>query len=331
MPLATIERIKQLIDIPGADRILAARVLEYWTIVKKGEFQTGDLCIWHNPDTIVDSENPIYEFLRKNNFRIKAMKMKGQISQGLALAISNFNIENPLEGMDVTDIIKIKKYEKNIPAELAGIIKAGFPSFLEKTDETNLRSNPRLHYDILCYNPISISIKMDGTSATYYLKDGQFGVCSRNLELEESQDNVYWKMAVKYNIKQVLESLSTALRNNFVFLQGEICGPGIQKNRAGLTELELFIFNFGYEKDNRIKFEDPEAFIPIFYPELKTVKCLEPNPNDLTIENLLAEANSLKYKNGHPIEGLVIRSYKPNGEKVSGKIISDTFCLEAGE
>lgn len=331
MPLATIERIKQLVNIPNADKILAARVLEYWTIVKKGEFQTGDLCIWHNPDTIVDSENPIYEFLRKNNFRIKAVKMKGQISQGLALPLSSFNIENSSEGIDVTDLIKIKKYEKNIPAELSGIIKGGFPSFLEKTDETNLRSNPGLHYEILCYSPLSITIKMDGTSATYYLKDDQFGVCSRNLEIEENQDNVYWKIAREYEIKEALESLSRNFGTNLVFLQGEICGPGIQKNRAGLPELRLFIFNLGYKERDRIKFEDPDDHLTVFYENLELVEEINPYPRDLTIENLLKVANSLKYENGHPIEGLVIRSYKPNGEKVSGKIISDTFCLEAGE
>jgi hypothetical protein len=76
MKLVSIQTITAIREIPGADRIEAATVLGYQTVIKKGEFRPGDLCVWHEPDTIV-AERPEYEFLRKQNFRLKVSRFKG--------------------------------------------------------------------------------------------------------------------------------------------------------------------------------------------------------------------------------------------------------------
>ena len=59
MKLASIQTINDIRPIPGADRIEAATVLGYQTVIKKGEFRPGDLCVWHEPDTVV-AERPEY-------------------------------------------------------------------------------------------------------------------------------------------------------------------------------------------------------------------------------------------------------------------------------
>src|ERR1700742_3185631 len=117
MKLASIQMIKAIKPIEGADRIEAATVLGYQTVIKKGEFQPGDLCVWHEPDTVV-AEKPEYEFLRNQRFRLKVSRFKGQVSQGLALPLSVLSTGKYAEGEDVTKPVGIKKYEKQLSPNL---------------------------------------------------------------------------------------------------------------------------------------------------------------------------------------------------------------------
>src|ERR1700704_685631 len=111
MKLASIQTITNLREIPGADRIEAATVLGYQTVIKNGEFRPGDLCVWHEPDTVL-AEKPEYEFLHKQGFRLKVSRFKGQVSQGLALPLSVIPSGSHEVGDDVTTPTGIRKYEK---------------------------------------------------------------------------------------------------------------------------------------------------------------------------------------------------------------------------
>src|SRR5262245_39758001 len=122
MKLASIQTITDIRPIEGADRIEAATVLGYQTVIKKGEFQTGDLCVWHEPDTVV-AEKPDYEFLRKQGFRLKVSRFKGQFSQGLALPLSVLPAGKYSPGDDATELTGIRKYEKPVPPNLVGVAK----------------------------------------------------------------------------------------------------------------------------------------------------------------------------------------------------------------
>src|SRR3954447_7173390 len=101
MKLASIQIITDIRTIPGADRIEAATVLGYQTVIKRGEFRPGDRCVWHEPDTVV-AERAEYEFLRKQGFRLKVSRFKGQVSQGLALPLAILPVGNFAPGEDVT-------------------------------------------------------------------------------------------------------------------------------------------------------------------------------------------------------------------------------------
>src|SRR5260221_3575146 len=111
MKLASIQTITNIREITGADRIEAATVLGYQTVIKKGEFRPGDLCVWHEPDTVV-AEKPEYEFLSKQGFRLKVSRFRGQVSQGLALPLSVLPTAVYAVGDDVTELTGIRKYEK---------------------------------------------------------------------------------------------------------------------------------------------------------------------------------------------------------------------------
>ncbi len=117
MKLASIQIITHIRPIDGADRIEAARVIGYQTVIKKGEFRPGDRCVWHEPDTIA-AEKPEYEFLRKQGFRLKVSRFKGQVSQGLALPVTILPSAEYELGADVTELTGIRKYEKPLSRNL---------------------------------------------------------------------------------------------------------------------------------------------------------------------------------------------------------------------
>lgn len=347
MKLASIEKITALTPIAGAGRIELAKVLGYQTVVKKGEFKVGDECIWHFPDTIVDANNPVYSFLANQGFRIKTSKFKGVYSQGLALTTDPFRALLADDefysggfkiGDDVSNIIKISKYEKPLPEGNEAL--GHFPDFLSKTDEPNLLSKPELLEQFIgkfCY----ISLKMDGQSGTYFLNKGRFGVCSRNLELRDTPGSPFWHMARKYDIQRTLEHYARAQKdsNNLIetpdlAVQGEVYGPGIQGNHMGAKEKELAIFNqfnIGSHKyvDSRYLFQLCNEYV------LPLVPVLWSDEFKWTLEGLQEFANKQRYANGTPAEGIVIRPLRecvtPEGERLSAKVISQTFAAKYGE
>src|SRR5215470_14016018 len=205
MKLASIQTITDIRPIDGADRIEAATVLGYQTVIKKGEFQAGDLCVWHEPDTVA-AEKPEYEFLRKQGFRLKVSRFKGQVSQGLALPLSVLSPASYNIGDDVTALTGIRKYEKPLSPNLVGMAKGAFPSWIPKTDEPNLRSFPAALEEFIGRQCV-ITQKVDGTSATFYLRNGEFGVCTRNLELLDDPASMFLRVARENRVQEALATL----------------------------------------------------------------------------------------------------------------------------
>lgn len=335
--LATIRRIGEILPIEGADRIELA-VVDGWKVVvaKDVQHKVGDLVIYCEIDSFLPIREE-FEFLRKSSykkmgdqegFRLRTTKMKGQISQGLILPIFVLNPPDtniyvqPFEGLDVTEMLDIVKYEPPIPANLAGKVKGLFPSFLVKTDEERVQ-NIAVEYSDLCFqskHQFYVTEKLDGSSATFYINNREFGVCSRNLELLETEDNSFWKVARELKLEENLR----ALEKN-ICLQGELIGEGIQGNPYGIKGQTVRFFSV-YEIDTRTRLGIKDLEDICFMIGLQTVPILESNfllPN--TIEEMLqyAEGKSVLNPNTER-EGVVIRSMDT---KISFKAISNKFLI----
>jgi len=234
--LATVRRISDIKPINGADMIELA-VVDGWKVVvaKNANHKIGDMVIYCEVDSFLPIK-PEYEFLRKSSykkmgdeegFRLRTLKLKGVISQGLILPLSVLNPPStniyvePFEGLDVTRMLGIVKYEPPIPAELAGKVKGSFPSFLVKTNEERCQnlSEEYQEWKFKSNHKFYATEKLDGSSATFYFKDGEFGVCSRNLELLETEGNTFWKVARELKIEEKLREFG---RN--IAIQGELIG-----------------------------------------------------------------------------------------------------------
>ena len=115
--LAHIEKIEWKRPIDGADRIELVGVLGWQCIAKKDEFKVGDLCVYIEIDSVVDKTNPDFAFLEKRNYKIKTMKMKGVLSQGIVFPLSILPKNDWCIGDDVTSTLKITEIEDDIPKQ----------------------------------------------------------------------------------------------------------------------------------------------------------------------------------------------------------------------
>lgn len=259
--LATIRQIADILPIEGADAIVLVKIDGWQCVAKKEEFQVGDLCVYYEIDSFLPLR-PEYEHIRSRTYRkmgeqeglrIKTIKLRGQISQGLALPISetlkiewshtflNFEDARDLQvGDDVTEVLGVQKYEPPVPTQLAGQVSGNFPGFIKKTDQERCQNIGR---DIFVTNKDSayeVTMKMDGTSFTAYYRDMIDGVCGRNWELkiDENEGNSLVRMYVDSGLQAALREFG----GNFA-VQGEFMGPGIQKNREGFASPKMFVFD----------------------------------------------------------------------------------------
>jgi len=255
--LASIRRVAEIKSIEGADNIDAIRVDGWWVVSKKNEFKVDDLVVFFEIDSFLPVR-PEFEFLRKSCFRstkhlgdgfkLRTIKLKKQVSQGLALPLNSINFGDNIpcyENTDVTEILGVQKWEIPLSPQLAGKAKGNFPSFIRKTDQERIQNcygqMKRDHANTL----FEATLKLDGSSMTVYLKDDVFGVCSRNLDLQETEDNTFWKVARKNKFEEMLRAYG-----NNVAIQGELMGPGIQGNRENLPDHEFFLFDV-WDIDNQ--------------------------------------------------------------------------------
>lgn len=250
--LASIQKIRSLEPIEGADAIEKATVLGWQLVVKKGEFKPGDLSVYCEIDSLMP-ERPEFEFLKPRKMRIRTVRLRGQVSQGICFPLSVLPSDFPVEeGADCTEVLGVTKYEPPVPANLSGIAKGKFPGFIPKTDETRVQ-NMQKALDKYQGTPCYVTEKLDGSSATYYLNKGSFGVCSRNLDLLEDDQNTFWKMARQLEIEKKL--LATG-RN--IALQGELIGESIQSNKLKIRGQDVRFFS-AWDIDDRRFFDFEEV------------------------------------------------------------------------
>ena len=125
-------------------------------------------------------------------------------------------------------------------AQLAGMAKGNFPSFIPKTDQERVQ-NLRKEIESAAEKGLEFEVteKLEGSSMTCYLHDGVFGVCSRNLDLKETEDNAFWAQARKDDIEAKMRRFG----NSGFAIQGELIGPGIQDNIYKLSSTKFYVFD----------------------------------------------------------------------------------------
>lgn len=353
--LASVKVISEILPIEGKDKIGLATVDGWRVIVQKNQFEVGGKCVYCEIDSVLP-EKPEFEFLRSKNFRIKTMKMAGVISQGICFPMSVLPAGNYNVNQDVTNIIGVKQYEATMDVETQKEVKAskykfirwlmrfnwyrqfvykhdhragkGFPSFIQKTDETRIQNMPFLLQD---KSKFVVTEKIDGQSGTFALtqkktlfgKKFEYIVCSRNLRLFSKDNSSYWKVSDKYDIESVLKSIIGD--NEWVAIQGECVAPNVQGNKYGVSEADLYVFNviypngrMGTVEASKLCREEGLKFVPLV--------CTYILPD--TVDEVLAFAHGQSAIGNTIREGIVVRSIDG---KTSFKAVDPLFLIKYNE
>jgi hypothetical protein len=380
--LAHIEVIESLSPIPDADKIEVAKVLGWECVVKKGEFKVGERIVYVEVDSIMP-DKPEYEFLRDRKFRVRTIKLRGQVSQGLVLPIQSYVLHHLPVGYDVTELLGITKYLSPSEREeteqqqntkhwtknykltkwlwryewfrnyIRPITKKWWPEWIAKTDEERIQN---LNWDEFYANykdqEVYVTEKIDYQSVTFTgkilpifkgwlgklipIKKYKFVVCSRN-KATENKNSLYWQIAKKYNIKQILKE------NPNLTIQGEQGSTKVQSNKYGLTEPTMWVFNIiDHEENYHYNCFEIKQFcdeynlnaVPILYQELRVDRALwrialrTLTSIGSTVQDFVEFSKGKSVLANIPREGVVIRCIVDGRKVFSFKVVNPDFLLK---
>lgn len=340
--LASIQRIWDVQPIEGADRVELVRVLGWQCVANKGQFHKGDLAVYFEIDSFLPVR-PEFEFLRASSykktdimgegFKIRTMKFKGQISQGLVLPLDTFNLKDEaVLGMDVTNLLGVKKWEIEERATTGGTVKGLLTYDVPHTDETRVQACPEL-IQAFAGKPYYISTKMDGSSHSISIDRDGFHVCGHNYEYRDDGTNSFYEFVKKNDFEKKMRACMEKHDFTTLTIQGEFCAPGIQKNRLRLTQPAWYVFTV---RENGERVGLWEMISVCDEIEAQTVP-IEETGSDLpakypTVEKLLERADG-EYPNGGRKEGIVIRPITPEfcpliSAALSMKVVSNKYLLK---
>lgn len=360
--LATIQTISKIEEIPGADKVELAHIKGWQCVVNKGDFKADDLCVFFEIDSLLPADNPVFDFMAKGNsvrtvtvdgkeykgYKLKTRRLLGQLSQGLALPVTPFNWPDGIAAIkyetDVSDVLGIVKWEAPLSANLTGQVRGTYPSFIPKTDEERIQNCSKILEDF-DGDDFYVTEKLDGSSMTVFKSSvetpntcedpnmsnaaifEEFHVCSRNMDLRETEGNTFWRVARDLDLENKIPV--------GIAVQGELVGEGIQGNPLKLTGQHFYAFGVYIIGAGRyMDYGEMKAFL--------TEKGIEMVPTvaenlslNFTMDEVLKMADGPSRLNKEAKrEGLVFRPLKeskyrvPRGlSRLSFKAISNDYLL----
>ena len=302
-----------------------------------------DLAVYFEVDSFLPIA-PEFEFLRASSyrktdimgegFRLRTMKFRGQISQGLLLPVSEFPVipADAEPGTDVTELLGVRKWEIEERITTGGTMIGTLPYDIPHTDETRVQAEPEL---ISAFAGLEyyISTKMDGSSHSVGIDENGFHVTGHNYEYKDDGNSPFYELVKSMGLQQKMETFSAENSLTTFTIQGELCAPGIQKNRLKLTKPVWYVFNI---RENRKRVGLKRMLEICEWLQLESVP-IEETGTDLpakypTVEALLERADG-NYPKGGRKEGIVIRPTEPVfcdliSAALSMKVVSNKYLLK---
>lgn len=365
--LAHIELITALSPIEKADKIEVATVLGWQCVVKKGEFKVGQKIVYVEVDSIMP-EKPEYEFLRDRKFRIKTIKLKGQISQGLVIPLpKEWNKHKLEEGDDVTSALGIEKYltpsERNEEEEQVKKIaneknklkkfmmryswfrriflskkqKNGFPFWVSKTDEERIQNMPKV-LEQYADSYVYVTEKIDYQSSTFTgkLVSKYSGILSKifpkKFKFVVCSRNIVNndKNSLYWQIANKYKLEKILKENPSLTIQGEQGSPAVQGNKYGINTTNLWVFNIiDHEKNYQYGYMQMKAFCDKYgLQTVPLVKLCKLSELGSTVQELVEFSKGKSVLADIPREGVVVRCIEDGKKVFSFKVINPDFLLK---
>lgn len=346
--LASIQRVWDVQPIENSDNLELIKVIGWQCVANKGQFKKGDLCVYFEIDSFLPIR-PEFEFLRASSykktdimgegFKLRTMRFRGQLSQGLALPLSAFaDLPSELDvaiGMDVTEWLGVKKWEVEERATTCGTVIGSLPYDVPHTDETRIQECPELlekFGDMEYY----ITTKLDGSFHSLSLDEDGFHVCGHNYEYKDDGSSSFYELIKQRNYEFSMRHAAAIYGMKTLTVQGEFCAPGIQKNPLLLKKPEWYVFTVR-ENGKRIGLDRMKILCGIMCMPMVPVEevgtgLAEKYP---TAEAILSRADG-NYSSGRRKEGIVVRTTEPVycpeiGGPLSFKAVSNKYLLKNEE
>jgi len=376
--LVTHRVISEIKEHPNADKLELAIVDGWQCVVKKGEFQKGDSCCYFEIDSFLPMDDDRFVFLSsrgtktdeagQERFRLRTVKLRKELSQGLVLPWSDFPEfhERDLSNVDMAEELNVIKFER--PETKVTNAAGYFPDCIKKTDEERVQ-NIYEKYKKEYYKDYFVpTLKLDGSSCTvaflsesqssYWKNDdiddsnaidvieqgqkiGEIIVCSRNLQLKVDDNSHFWNAA--YNSGAINALIDYAKYYHYIIkatnysiasiaIQGEVIGPDIQDNKEKLNRHKFYVFNiFDISQQEYLAWDNVEMFSTLY--SLKCVpvvgnKTAKPFQDFKDLKDLL-EFSDGPSLNAKRREGIVWK-HATKGD-VSFKAISNQWLIKEEE
>ena len=347
--LATIQTIKRIEpifkdDVPTSLSIITFENIAWQCVGRTVEFNEGDKALYIEISTVLP-EHPVFEFMRQRKFKVQTIRLLGVVSQGLVMPLSTLDAFGTgdfaalEDGYDLTDFVGVKRYEPEIDYKITG--GGGFLPFptdvVPKTDELRLQSFPFLLEEMKVYDDVIATVKLDGTSATFFwdFDKEEVAVCGRNIRKLENDGSVYF-----HALRELPDNFGEVLRTHNIVVQGEICAPKIQKNRLGLKRAQFFAFSVFDRSTFQYMASASSAELLGMYHVPQAPVAYVWSDGDFrkeTVESLLEKAEGLYAGTKNQREGIVVRPRLVSAFSVRGgcplsfKAINNKYLLSGGE
>ncbi|GHU39366.1 hypothetical protein FACS1894190_03620 [Spirochaetia bacterium] len=241
--LASIQVIHGIAPIQNADAIELVSVLGWKVVVKKDQFKNGDRCVYIEIDSVVPYEtNSAFAFMAERKGRVRTIKLRGQVSQGIVFPLDALGIDQNIEiGTDVTEQLGITKFEDFTAANTMDA-EGHWPGYLCRSDQERLQNFDDGRFADLKNHLWELTCKVDGTSITLSYYKGEIKTCSRNLAMKRVDGSFYKYLEDQWHIITNLTAYCEQSGLN-IAIQGEHIGPKVQGNYYGLNAPAWKIFD----------------------------------------------------------------------------------------
>ena len=363
-PLAYIVKVDDVVKHTNGDNLDIVHIKGWQCVAEKDTIKKDDLVVYFEIDSLIPHNiapylskgKPPRNYMGIDGERLRTIKLRGELSQGLVVPVGKFSIDTPTAGKNVTDILGIKKYDggskdtNNDTVEmnrnrLPGFVKKfiykyfrpngdrHFPECISKTDQPRIQGM----FDKLVDGEYEISEKLDGSSMTVYYSNGHLGVCSRNYEKANPNINWFQKLFFKtptsnfwecvkfHKIDEAISNFCRINGRNLAF-QGELIGNKIQGNSYNINGYAFYVFDI-YDIDRKEYLNSKDRRSMVKYLGLNHVPCNEPRVVKFTDINTLLKLAEFKsvLNIKAEAEGHVYKNI--NDPSISFKVISNKFLL----
>ncbi len=236
------------------------------------------------------------------------------------------------EGEDVTKLLGVRKWEIEERATTGGTVIGTLPYDIPHTDETRVQENPDLITEFAGLE-YYISTKMDGSSHSIGIDENGFHVTGHNYEYKDDGTSSFYNLVKERDYQHKMEVFAAENGLTTLTIQGELCAPGIQKNRLRLQKPEWYVFTIR-ENGKRIGLNRMLSICDALGMQHVPIEEVGTDlPSKYPTVDALLERSDGEYPNGGKKEGIVIRPTEPIYSKLisailSMKVVSNKYLLK---